>query len=347
MTSAERVFIALQKKQPDRVPIVEWFIDPEVIKKIYPGCSYYDFVEKIGLDGVGINEAYDFRTGVKWIDRQRGIFRDKWGVTRKVTTELVPYPLESPIKTGKDLLNYKPPDPTDKRLLGELPEVVQRFKGKKAIIWWSHDAFIIPAYLRGMDNLFLDFIENPQLAKAIIEMCVDFNVEEIKMAIDTGAELIVLGDDYASQKGPMMSPSHFEEFILPGLTKIVQTIKSKGAYAIKHSDGNIWPILDKIVDTGIDAINPLEPVAGMDIGEVKEKYGHKVCVIGNIDCGITLSQKPKEAVIEEVKCCIAKASIGGGHIMSSSNSIHSSVKPENYIAMIEATKRYGKYPITL
>lgn len=347
MTSAERVFTALQRKQPDRVPILEWLIDMGVIKKICPGCSYYDFIEKMGLDGVGTNEVYDFRTGVKTIDKKKGIFRDKWGVVRRITIEAIPYPLEAPIKGEQNLLNYKPPDPTDKELLGDLPKVVERFKGKKAVIWWSHDAFIIPAYLRSMDNLLLDFMENPRLAKAVIQICVDFNVEEIKMAIDAGAELIGLGDDYAYQKGSIMSPSQFEEFILPGLTKVVQTIKNKGAYAIKHSDGNIWPILDMIVSTGVDAINPLEPVAGMDIGEVKEKYGDKVCVIGNIDCSAALSQKPKEAVVEEVKRCIAKASAGGGHIISSSNSIHSSVKPENYLAMIEATKKYGKYPITL
>ena len=109
MNSAQRVFTALERKQPDRVPILEPIIDPIVIEKIYPGCSYYDFVEKIGLDAVGINEAYDFRTGVRTIDQKRRIFRDKWGVVRKWTQESIAYPLDCPIKSAEDLSRYQLP----------------------------------------------------------------------------------------------------------------------------------------------------------------------------------------------------------------------------------------------
>jgi uroporphyrinogen decarboxylase len=102
-----------------------------------------------------------------------------------------------------------------------------------------------------------------------------------------------------------------------------------------------------LVESGIDAINPMEPDAGMDIGEVKRKYGGRLCLVGNIDCGYLLSRASVEEVTETVKKCILEAAFGGGFIMSSSNSIHSSVKPENYVAMIEATHRYGNYPIEL
>jgi uroporphyrinogen decarboxylase len=97
------------------------------------------------------------------------------------------------------------------------------------------------------------------------------------------------------------------------------------------------------VDTGIDALNPMEPIAGMDIGLVKQKYGSRVCLIGNVDCAYILSQASTAEVEEAVKECIRKAAPGGGHIMSSSNAIHSAVKAENYRTMIEATKKYGKY----
>ena len=118
-----------------------------------------------------------------------------------------------------------------------------------------------------------------------------------------------------------------------------------GAYVIKHSDGNLWPILDMIVETGIDGINPIEPAAGMDIGEVKARYGDRVAVIGNIDCGALLSWGTQDEVREAVRRCIAVAAPGGGHILSSSDSIHSSVKPENYLTMVEAGKEYGVYPL--
>jgi len=102
-----------------------------------------------------------------------------------------------------------------------------------------------------------------------------------------------------------------------------------------------------IVETGVDAINPLEPVAGMDIAEVKRRYGDQVCLIGNIDCGELLSRGTPQQVRQVVQETIRQAAPGGGYIMSSSNTIHSSVKPENYQAMIEATHLYGAYPLRL
>jgi len=345
MNSRERVFAALNRNEPDQVPIIEGLIDLTIINKIFPGSSYMDFVEKVGLDAVGINQPWDISTNIKWIDKQRRIYQDKWGVVRQFTTEAVSYPLEGPIHSEKDLKKYIPPNPTDEALLGDLPQIVNKFRGKKAVMWLSHDAFIIPSFLRGMDNFLMDFIVNPNFARKLINLCVEFNVEEVKTAVRAGAEIIILGDDYAFKQGPLMSPSQFREFILPGLTKVVQTGKREGAFVIKHTDGNIWSLMDMLVEGGIDAINPLEPDAGMDIGKVKRKYGNKLCLVGNIDCGYLLSHASVEKVIEAVRRCILEAAPGGGFIMSSSNSIHSSVKPENYMAMIKAAKKHGKYPI--
>lgn len=119
-------------------------------------------------------------------------------------------------------------------------------------------------------------------------------------------------------------------------------LQNKGAKAIKHCNGNLWSILDMLADTGIDTLHPLDPIAGMDIGLVKPKHGDRICVVGHIDCGELLifgtPAQVKQAVIDGID----KASTGGGHIVTSSNSIHSSVKPENYRAMIEAIKKHGK-----
>jgi uroporphyrinogen decarboxylase len=165
------------------------------------------------------------------------------------------------------------------------------------------------------------------------------------MAIDEGADIVLTGDDYAHRKAPIMSPKHFEEFVLPYLQEMVDVAIENDVPFIKHTDGNLWPIMDMIVDTGIDAIDPLEPIADMDIGRVKELYGDRIALAGNVDCGELLSRGTVEMVVEAVKETIAKASVGGGHILASSNSIHPAVKPENYKAMVEAGKKYGRYPL--
>jgi len=153
----------------------------------------------------------------------------------------------------------------------------------------------------------------------------------------------VFGDDYGGNEGPLMSPKHFEEFFLPGMLEVVQTAKELGAYVIKHTDGNINEILEMMVSTGIDGIHPLDPEAGMNIKEVKEKYGDRVCVIGNIDTGKILSDSTPDVVEEVVKNTIMDVAPGGGYIIASANSIHVRVKPENYLAMLKAARKYGNY----
>ena len=123
--------------------------------------------------------------------------------------------------------------------------------------------------------------------------------------------------------------------------------KDLGFMVIKHTDGNLWSIIDLLVDSGIDCLDPIDPVAGMDLAEVKQKYGHRIALKGNVDCAQTLTFKGVEENIAETKHCLRVAAPGGGYILSSSNSIHSAVKPENYVAMRETLERYGTYPIAL
>jgi uroporphyrinogen decarboxylase len=92
---------------------------------------------------------------------------------------------------------------------------------------------------------------------------------------------VILGDDYAHNHGPLMSPEVFRQFILPRLQKMVDLIHEEGAFCIKHSDGNLYPLPDMIVGAGPDGINPIEPVAGMDLKTVKRLVGDKVCIAGN------------------------------------------------------------------
>jgi len=346
MNSKERIFTALSNNIPDRVPMLEFSIDPVVIDKIYKGYDYFDFVEKVGLDAVRVGQQFsDLKSSCRLIDEEKGIIVDKWGIGRQFTREVLWIATSSPIQNKDDLINFKPPDPEEIDVLGRLPEVVKRFKHKKAIVYALNDAFLIPSELRGMENLLMDYILNPDLAQAVTNLCVEYSLIEVERAIDAGADVIMLRDDYASRNGTIMSPEYFKKFILPGLSKIVSKIKEKGAFCIKHCDGNIWNILDDIVETGVDAINPLEPAAGMDIGKVKKKYGEKVCLIGNVDCGDLLCRMEEDKVIEEVRHCIREAGPSGGYILSSSNSITSSTKPKNFMAMIESTKKYGKYPL--
>jgi uroporphyrinogen decarboxylase len=340
MTSFERVQTALNRGEPDRVPVLEFVVDPKVARAIYPlGKDIGDLTEFLDLDGVGCGARFSRRS----ISPDRYV--DEWGVTYRVSEEAVDHPIRGPIATLEDLRAYTPPDPDAPDRMGDLPKYVRRFKGKRAVLFHHRAAFMWSAYLMGLDTLLMGMMIEPELVEAVMDVVLETNIAIVRRAIRTGAELIVLGDDYASNTGPLMSPKLFAQFILPRLQKMVDAIHEEGAYCCKHSDGNLWPILDMIVGTGVDALNPIEPVAGMDIAEVKRKFGAQVCLIGNVDCSHLLSFGTPDEVRQAVRECIAAASKGGGHILSSSNSIHSGVKPENYVAMVEAVHEFGAYPI--
>jgi uroporphyrinogen decarboxylase len=204
-----------------------------------------------------------------------------------------------------------------------------------------------PFYLRGMEALLADLYENPDLVRRLVDVSAGYHASLVQEAIGLGADFIVLGDDYASTQGLLMKPSHFQEFFLPGLAKVVAAVKQAGGYCFKHTDGYVEPLLDMIVETGIDALHPMERISGMDLVSVKKRYGDRICVGGSVDCTAILSRGSLAEVAEETLYYLREAAPGGGFILMSSNTIHSGVKAENYLTMLNIGRQYGGYPIRL
>lgn len=340
MNGYERFMAALRGEEPDRIPVWELIVNRPVINALYGRVGYMEFIEKEDMDGV--TAAEDVRVIERLSDTE---YRDEWGIVRRAMPVGTAYIVGHPIKTEADLESYTPPDPDADYRLNALKTIVDRFKGKRAIVFLCHDAFEFSHYLHGLEDLLMDYLLNPDLATRLARIVIDYKKRVVERAIDEGADVILTGDDYAWKAGPMMSPALFREFVLPYLHEIVDVARSRGVPFIKHTDGNVWSILDMIVDAGIDALHPIEPMAGMDIGQVKEKHGDRIALVGNVDCTDLLPRGTEEDVVEAVKETIAKAGVGGGYILSSSNSIHHSVKPQNYRAMVRAARDHGQYPL--
>ncbi|MCS7224850.1 MAG: hypothetical protein NZ959_09890 [Armatimonadetes bacterium] len=359
MTGRDRFMTALLRQgEPDRVPLWELIIDEPTLSAFGATCLE-EFVEQEDLDAITIFEDMKLQPltpteekelywrGRPIITGTRQLVRDEWGIVWGITEEVQhPYPVEGPIKEPADIKHYTPPNPDDDHRLATLRSAVQRFKGKKAIVFLTHDVFEFSHYLRGgMENLLIDYIDRPSFVHELAEIVIDYKVRLMKRAIAEGADAIVAGDDYANAHGPVMSPEQFRQFILPYLAQSVQAAHDTNTPYIKHTDGNIWSLLPMMVEAGIDAIDPIEPAAGMDIGEVKRAYGDRLCLVGNVDCSFVLTFGTEEDVAEAVKETIAKASPNGGHILASSNSIHPGVLPRNYRVMVDTAKEFGRYPI--
>ena len=347
LTGAERIFKTLQLQEPDRVPHFELGVDLKVREKILPGSSYRNFIDYFDWDAVCIDDRLLPGWRAETLDASGKHFRDQWGTIRRVTSEAIAHPVEAAVKSEKDLDTWRPPDPDESWRYEVLAKLAKRYKGQKAIIAVFADPFNVANDVRGATDHFMDFVRNPSLVDRLARLIRDYYLKYIRNCIEAGADIIFIAGDYATTKWPMLSQEHLAKHVIPVLKALVEATKSQGAYVLKHTDGNIWPIFDMILDTGIHGINPIDPSAGMDLGKTKEKYGHRVCLMGNVDCGYTLTWGTPEEVREEVKRCIRQAARGGGFICMSSNTIHSAVKPENYVEMVKAIHEYGKYPISI
>ena len=341
LTPAERVMRVLRREEPDRVPHFEWTIDRTVREAICPGCKMEEFTVRMGLDA--ILTGPDFRKEPVGPRRHR----NEWGVVLEDTGEEHAFPVEGPIRTLDDLRGYEPPDPHAPGRYDSIERLVERYKGRLAIGVHLNDVLSIPRYLVGFEGLMMAFVEQPELVRALVDLSVEINLAMAGEVARRGADFVFTGDDYASTEQPFISPAMFRALLYPGLQRVVAGFHAAGLPVIKHTDGNIMPLLDMIVDSGIDCLDPIDPVAGMDIARIKQACGDRIAIKGNVDCAHTLTFGTEGDVVRETKAVIGKAAAGGGLIVSSSNSIHSAVKPGNYLAMWNAIRMYGRYPIRL
>lgn len=342
LTAVERIMRVLRREEPDRVPHFEWLVDRKVRDALCPGCkTHNEFAVRMGHDAVLADPSFKKQQ----VGPKR--WRSEWGYVVEYTGEEHGVEVEFPIATMDDFERYAPPDLHAPGRYAAVEQTIQEFEGNKAVVVHLNDVFSLPRYLMGMENLLMAIVTEPELVRALVTMSVDLNLEMAREVVARGARIVYTGDDYAGNRGPLMSPRHFRELFYPGLCRVIGGFKDLGLLVIKHTDGNLWPIIDMIVDTGIDCLDPIDPQAGMDLAEVKAKYGSRIALKGNVDCAQTMTFGAPEDVIAETQAALRKGAPGGGFILSSSNSIHSSVKPENYLAMLRTLERYGRYPIGL
>ena len=212
-------------------------------------------------------------------------------------------------------------------------------------------ADILPPFLEPWAGLFLELvITNPSLVFDYMELQAEGWYAVLKAELETGILDGVFGSmDFCFKSGCLVSPRHFKELFAPGLKKIIDLVHSNGIKYIKHCDGNVLDILDIMIDyCGIDALQPIEPTGDekMTLGWLKKNYGGKITLCGNIDCGKMVNWTPQE-IEQEVKKAIKIAAPGGGYLISSSNSLHGGIPPENAFAYADAVKKWGKYPINI
>ncbi len=357
MNGKERILSALTIREPDRVPLYIHGINEGPIigigRHITDGLPEpKEFREMNGQEKVklldtlflihehfGIDGFTSFEIGHE-SERDSRHVADDWGVVYTRSPHGLPVATGHPVRNPVDLDGFTPPHPNRNHLL-LLDMGRDRFKGEKALFWLMRGAFVRSWRLMGMENLMIQMYDNPEFVHRVARMVTDYGLEQLDMLADAGLDVLVVEDDIADRQSTLISPRQFVEFIKPYNMELVEKAHRMGLKAVAHSDGNLWPILDVMIETGYDGLNPLEPQAGMELKKVKEYCGDRLCLVGNIDCVDLLPHGTPREVEEAVRHAIADAADGGGYILCDSNSLHPGVDPLNCIAMFEAAHKHG------
>ncbi len=360
MTGKQRILRALSIQEADRVPLFIHGINEgpimgigkHLVEGLPVGKQIHEMndtekgvlieallriLDEFEIDGytcLPIGPGTEFSNDVDLVD--------DWGVGFTRSPHGIPVPSRHPILTIEDLDRFKPPVPSrDHLLLVDLMK--ERFGDQKAVFWMMRGAFVRSWRLTGMQNFMMMMYDNPDFVHRVAEMVTQYSLQQLEMLIDAGLDVVIIEDDIADKNNVLISPDQFKTFVNPYNRKLVDRAHAAGLKVVRHSDGNLWPILDLLLESGYDGLNPLEPQAGMHLKKVKNYCGDRLCLLGNIDCQELLPNGKPQQVRDAVRQAIDDAAAGGGLIICSSNTLHPGVSPENCIAMFEATKELGRY----
>lgn len=337
MTSNECILAALNREQPHWIPTFEWFIDRSVGQALTGASDPIDIVEGLDIDGINVRPDY----ARKQIEDRT--FQDEWGIVRQDTGDCIPAVIQSPVSDLSKQGDYRFPDPEASGRLASLERAVSRVGDSRAVIFNLRDGFSDMRDVMGYENALMGTMVEPEGFVALLERSVDYNLAVAARARrEFGIEIVSTTDDVATNQGMLIRPEIYFDVIGPSFKRVIQGYKALGLKVIKHCDGDCSAVIDFWIDAGIDCLDPIDPGAGFDMADFKARYGDRICLKGNVDCKGALQYGTPSEVETEVRTCIEKAGAGGGLILSSSNTIHSGVKPENYRAMLAALKQYGR-----
>ena len=327
----------LRNEKAEFIPIAELGVHPVIKekfigKKILTITDEIEFWYKAGYDYVKLQPKIDFNPA-KIKTNTNITYNDDGTVFRNWASEG-----NGVITSLKEFEKYEFP---------ELNEIdYQKFDEAKinlpegmGIVGQYGDIFTMTWEMMGFENFSLALFEDDELIKMINEKIghIVVNMFENMSQIDE-VKALWYSDDIAYANGLMVSPESLDKYFFPWLKKIGDIAKSVNKPLIYHSDGILFDVMNKIIDCGVNALHPIEPKA-MNIVDVKEQIGDKLCLIGNIDVDL-LARGTKEEVIKNVLFNIENVGMNGGYCVGSGNSIPEYVNFENYVAMIETAKSF-------
>lgn len=238
------------------------------------------------------------------------------------------------------------PNPSD---LGEtlrLLDTVREMSGDRFFLLLHGDATFGVPDGNSMVEFALRLADEPEKVHEQATTMVNDALERAEVLRRHGAlDGFALCSDYCFNTGPFLSPNQFGEFVTPYLSRLTRGYRNLGFYVIKHTDGNILPILDQLVQSGPHALHSLDPQGDVDIAEIKRLHGHELCLIGNVNCGL-MDTGSDDEVRASARYALQHGMPGGGYIFSTSNCIYTGMSLARYETVLEVWRAEGNYPLS-
>jgi len=312
------------------------------VRSVAPGVP-----EEFARKGVVHEPFIHYGTGI-WVDRDT--MEDEWGIRRRLTaTGTESRVIHSPLKDFDvdSLQDHHFPDPYATGRFSITKEDMHRYKeeGYWVVGNFGIDAFWCQAwYLRGFNQLTIDLFANPEFVEKLMSKLLEYYVGVGRKLAEFGVDQANIYDDIACQTGMIVSPRLWRRYIKPQYRILIEALKPRVRYIFFHSDGDLRPVIPDLIEIGVNILNPVQPDC-MDLAELKKLYGDELTLWGGLSVQDTLPHGRVEDVKREVKKTIKSCAARGGFVLGTSNNITQDTPTRNFLAIYEAAKEYGKYPL--
>ena len=287
-----------------------------------------------------------------------GDYRDELGVVRRRPPssyywDVVHSPFSGDASLD-DVRNWDWPDPADPGYTRGMREKALDLRNSSdcALVLHLTDIVVHPVqFLLGFEKWFMSFIQDPELLGCLMDVVLDLRSSVTAAALEQVGDLIDViscSDDVAGMQSTLVSPAMYREFIKPRHQQYFDLIRSyTPAKLLYHSCGAVTEIIPDFIELGIDFINPVQvSAAGMDTARLKEEFGAEIGFWGSVDTMRVLPFGTEDEVRAEVKERVRDLAPGGGFVVAAVHNIQPNVPPQNIVAMFDAAREYGTYPIT-
>jgi uroporphyrinogen decarboxylase len=345
MNKRERVIAAITHQRPDIVPWMVALTTPAraEVAQYYGDERLKDALYFDNWMGNHMRIVVPWEIGFHQLEEEirPGIWRDRMGITWD-TRGLYGEgewgrPLDPPHSEPR-LDFYHLPDPPGPDHFSHFPSFIEENRDH-FLIGVVGSLFEPACALRGMQNFLMDMALNPGFVEDFLDAIMSYYMHAIDQVIQTDVDACHFGDDWGSERAPMMGPHHWRRYIKPRMAKMFAKIKDAGKFVFLHSDGNLSLIFEDLIEIGLDVYNPLQPEI-VDIYDINREYGDRLCFWGGVGLRETLFLESPQAVRDSVQRMIDEIGSDGGLIVAQAHpdGVLGDVPLENIVAFIETVK---------